>query len=83
MKIENNNFSFVWDGGVILRLTTKVQREISNKKHVCVSCGDQKLLCFEKISGGQKSYLCEECGRKYAESAKTLQEERKGYFTSS
>jgi len=61
----------------------KQQKEINKKKHFCASCGNQKLLCFEKISGGQKSYLCEECGRKYAESAKTLQEERKGYFTSS
>jgi len=83
MKIENNNFSFVWDGGVILRMTGIRKRDINEKKHFCASCGKQIQLDFEKLSGGQKSYLCEDCGRKYAESAKTLQEERKGYFTSS
>lgn len=79
-NIEDTNFVFSWTVGVISRMSNRQQTQITKKKKVCASCGKQKPLIFEKLSGAQKSYFCEECGCRYVESAKRLEEERKKYF---
>ena len=69
-ELEKVHISFSWIGGVISNISGRAKWSEINKKHsFCAVCGEQKLLNFEKLSGGQKVFLCTDCAERYVERA--------------
>ena len=63
------HYPFTWTAGKISHTDGKP----NEPNHLfCASCGLKKPLNFERLSGGQKSYICDSCAEKYVISASNL-----------
>jgi len=73
-------FPFLWGYGAITKLS---RAEKKHKHRYCAICGKDKELFYERLSGGVKSIICEDCARDYVRKAgKVLEKYEEGKQTS-
>ena len=72
--MQNPNYSFGWAAGVISRISRfgEYWDEINTNHKHCAVCGEEKPLNFERLSGGRKSFICDECAERYVGQASKL-----------
>lgn len=72
--IRDGMFPYAWRGGVITSISNDQRMDVAQRHKRCAICGDEKPLTHEKLSGGQKSYICEHCAIDYVLKAESVKD---------